>query len=103
MSSSFIGQIMVFAGNFAPAGWALCDGRLLKISDNDALFKAIGTSYGGDGTVTFALPDLRGRVPLGQGARDLACRPTSSARRLALKASRSRRRRCRLMAISSTP
>jgi microcystin-dependent protein len=68
MSSSFIGQIMVFAGNFAPAGWALCDGRLLKISDNDALFKAIGTSYGGDGTVTFALPDLRGRVPLGQGA-----------------------------------
>ena len=68
MSSPFIGQIMMFAGNFAPAGWALCDGRLLEISDNDALFKAIGTSYGGDGTVTFALPDLRGRVPLGQGA-----------------------------------
>jgi microcystin-dependent protein len=68
MSSGFIGQIMMFAGSFAPAGWALCDGRLLQISDNDALFKVIGTSYGGDGTVTFALPDLRGRVPLGQGA-----------------------------------
>jgi microcystin-dependent protein len=68
MSSPFIGQIMMFAGNFAPAGWALCDGRLLQISDNDALFKVIGTSYGGDGTTTFALPDLRGRVPLGQGA-----------------------------------
>ena len=68
MSSPFIGQIMIFAGNFAPAGWALCDGRLLQISDNDPLFKVIGTSYGGDGTTTFALPDLRGRVPLGQGA-----------------------------------
>jgi microcystin-dependent protein len=68
MSSPFLGQIMMFAGGFAPPGWALCDGRLLEVSDNDALFKVIGTSYGGDGTTTFALPDLRGRVPLGQGA-----------------------------------
>jgi microcystin-dependent protein len=68
MSSPFIGQIMIFAGNFAPVGWALCDGRLLPISDNTALFDVIGTTYGGDGTATFALPDLRGRVPLGRGA-----------------------------------
>jgi microcystin-dependent protein len=68
MSSLSIGQIMMFAGNFAPAGWAVCDGRLLQIVDYDALFRVIGTSYGGDGTVTFALPDLRGRAPLGQGA-----------------------------------
>jgi microcystin-dependent protein len=68
MSSPFIGQIMIFAGNFAPVGWALCDGRLLPVSDNTALFDVIGTTYGGDGTVTFALPDLRGRVPLGKGA-----------------------------------
>jgi microcystin-dependent protein len=68
MSSPFIGQIMIFAGNFAPVGWALCDGRLLPVSDNAALFDVIGTTYGGDGTVTFALPDLRGRVPLGKGA-----------------------------------
>ena len=68
MSSPFIGQIMIFAGNFAPVGWALCDGRLLEISDNEPLFRVIGTTYGGDGTVTFALPDLRGRVPLGDGA-----------------------------------
>ena len=68
MSSPFIGQIMIFAGNFAPVGWALCDGRLLPISDNTALFNVIGATYGGDGTTTFALPDLRGCVPLGKGA-----------------------------------
>jgi microcystin-dependent protein len=67
MSGPFIGQIMMFAGNFAPAGSAICDGSLLSIADNPALFDAIGTSYGGDGTSTFALPDLRGCVPIGQG------------------------------------
>ncbi len=58
----------MFAGNFAPQGWAFCDGQLLAISDNDTLFSLIGTIYGGDGVNTFALPDLRGRVPLHQGS-----------------------------------
>jgi microcystin-dependent protein len=67
MSSPFIGQIMIFGGNFAPAGWAFCAGQLLSVAENDQLFKLIGNVYGGDGVTTFALPDLRGRVPLGQG------------------------------------
>lgn len=64
---NFIGQIMIFCGNFAPQGWAFCNGSLLSIADNDALFALIGTTYGGDGINTFALPDLRGRVPVGLG------------------------------------
>jgi microcystin-dependent protein len=65
----YIGQIMLFAGNFAPVGWALCNGQLMSISQNSALFAILGTTYGGDGVTTFGLPDLRGRVPLhfGQG------------------------------------
>ena len=64
-----IGEIRLFGGNFAPRGWALCNGSLLQISSNQALFSILGTTYGGDGRSTFALPDLRGRVPLhvGQG------------------------------------
>ncbi|CAM1372263.1 phage tail protein [Tenacibaculum xiamenense] len=61
----FIGQIMLFAGNFAPRGWALCDGQLLAINSNTALFSILGTTYGGDGRTSFGLPDLRGRVPMG--------------------------------------
>ena len=67
MSSPFIGQIMIFGGNFAPAGWAFCAGQLLPIAEHAQLFKLIGNVYGGDGVTSFALPDLRGRVPLGQG------------------------------------
>lgn len=67
MSSPFIGEIRMFAGNFAPSGWAFCDGSLLAISDNDALFNLIGTTYGGDGQSTFALPDLRSKVPVHVG------------------------------------
>lgn len=63
----YIGEVRLFAGNFAPAGWAFCDGGLLPISENDALFALIGTTYGGDGQSTFAVPDLRGRVPIGIG------------------------------------
>ncbi|NDP27171.1 MAG: phage tail protein [Flavobacterium sp.] len=63
----YIGEIRLFAGNFAPAGWAFCDGSVLPISENDALFNLIGTIYGGDGEITFALPDFRGRVPIGVG------------------------------------
>ena len=67
MSSPFIGEIRMFAGNFAPAGWALCDGQPLAIAEYDTLFNLIGTTYGGDGQQTFNLPDLRGRVPVHQG------------------------------------
>ncbi len=63
----FIGQIVSFGGNFAPRGWALCDGQLLAISSNTALFSILGTTYGGDGRTTFALPDLRGRTAIHPG------------------------------------
>lgn len=64
---TYVGEIRMFAGNFEPAGWAFCDGRILPISENEVLFQIIGTQYGGDGESTFALPDLRGRLPLHQG------------------------------------
>jgi microcystin-dependent protein len=69
MSQPFIGEIRMFGGNFAPAGWAFCSGQLIPISENDTLFNLIGTTYGGDGQETFALPDLQGRIPIhaGQG------------------------------------
>ncbi len=63
----FLGEIRLFAGNFAPRGWAFCGGQLLSISQNTALFSLLGTSYGGDGRTTFGLPDLRGRVPVHEG------------------------------------
>jgi microcystin-dependent protein len=65
----FVAELMLFAGNFAPRGWAFCDGQLLAISQNTALFSLLGTNYGGNGTTTFALPDLRSRAPVhaGQG------------------------------------
>ena len=67
MGQPYIGEIRMFGGNFAPAGWAFCDGQLLPIAENDALFALIGTTYGGDGQTTFALPDLRGRIPVHEG------------------------------------
>src|ERR1044072_1703197 len=67
MSQPFIGEIRMFAGNFPPAGWMFREGQLLPISENDTLFNLIGTTYGGDGQETFALPDLRGRIPIHQG------------------------------------
>lgn len=67
MAQPYIGEIRMFAGNFAPAGWEFCHGQLLPISENDVLFQLIGTTYGGDGESTFAMPDLRGRLPLHQG------------------------------------
>ncbi len=68
MGQPYYGEIRLFAGNFAPAGWALCEGQLMPIGEFDVLFQIIGTTYGGDGQTTFALPDLRGRVPIHQGA-----------------------------------
>lgn len=68
MSEPFVGEIRMFAGNFAPRGWAFCDGQLLATSQNDALFSLLGTIYGGDGHTTFGLPDMRGRVPVHAGA-----------------------------------
>ena len=69
MPEPFVGEVRVFAGNFAPAGWAFCNGQLLQISTNTALFSLLGTNYGGNGLSSFALPDLRGRLPIhpGQG------------------------------------
>lgn len=67
MVQPYVGEIRMFAGNFAPAGWMFCEGQLLSISENETLFQLIGTTYGGDGQETFALPDLRGRIPVHQG------------------------------------
>jgi microcystin-dependent protein len=67
MSEPFLGQIILFAGTFAPRGWALCDGQILPINSNQSLFSILGTQYGGDGRTSFALPGLRGRVPVGVG------------------------------------
>jgi len=67
MAQPYVGEIRMFAGNFAPAGWMFCEGQLLPISEYETLFNLIGTTYGGDGQSTFALPDLRGRLPLHQG------------------------------------
>ena len=80
MSDPFIGEIRMFGGNFAPRGWAFCEGQLLSVNQNDALFSLLGTIYGGDGRTTFGLPDMRGRVPvhMGQG-------PGLSDRRLGSK------------------
>jgi microcystin-dependent protein len=81
MSEPFIGEIRMFAGNFAPRGWAFCDGQLLAVSQHDALFSLLGTIYGGDGRTTFGLPDLRGRIPIHAGHG-----PGLSERRLGAKA-----------------
>ncbi|HEV2720651.1 MAG TPA: tail fiber protein [Thermoanaerobaculia bacterium] len=67
MAQPYVGEIRMFAGNFAPAGWMFCEGQLLPISEYETLFNLIGTTYGGDGQSTFALPDLRGRLPMHQG------------------------------------
>src|SRR5881397_563739 len=67
MAQPYVGEIRMFAGNFAPEGWMFCEGQLLPISENETLFQLIGTTYGGDGQSTFGLPDLRGRLPLHQG------------------------------------
>jgi microcystin-dependent protein len=68
MAQPYVGEIRMFAGNFEPAGWAFCNGRMLPISENETLFQLIGTTYGGDGQETFQLPDLRGRVPVHNGS-----------------------------------
>jgi microcystin-dependent protein len=67
MAQPYVGEIRMFAGNFAPAGWMFCEGQLLPISENETLFQLIGTTYGGDGESTFGLPDLRGRLTMHQG------------------------------------
>lgn len=67
MAQPYVGEIRMFGGNFAPAGWMFCEGQLLPISENETLFNLIGTTYGGDGQSTFALPDLRGRLPMHMG------------------------------------
>ena len=68
MAQPYVGEIRMFAGSFEPAGWMFCSGQLLSIAENETLFQLIGTTYGGDGQETFALPDLQGRVPIHMGA-----------------------------------
>ena len=80
MSEPFVGEIRMFAGNFAPRGWATCDGQLLLVNQNDELFSLVGTIYGGDGRSTFGLPDLRGRLPIHYGSG-----PGLSARKIGQK------------------
>ena len=67
MSDQYVGEIRIFGGNFAPVDWRICDGSLLPIADYQVLYTLLGTTYGGDGITTFALPDLRGRIPINQG------------------------------------
>ncbi|HEX8457835.1 MAG TPA: tail fiber protein [Pyrinomonadaceae bacterium] len=67
MAQPYVGEIRMFAGNFAPVGWLFCEGQLLPISENETLFQLLGTTYGGDGQSTFGMPDMRGRIPLHQG------------------------------------
>lgn len=67
MAQPYVGEIRMFAGNFAPAGWAFCNGALMPISENETLWGLLGTTYGGNGTTTFGLPDLQGRLPMHQG------------------------------------
>jgi microcystin-dependent protein len=86
MAQPYVGEIRMFAGNFAPAGWMFCEGQLLPISENETLFQLIGTTYGGDGESTFALPDLRGRIPLHQGI-SFALAETGGAEEVTLTAS----------------
>ncbi|KZM49025.1 tail fiber protein [Labrenzia sp. OB1] len=85
MSEPFVGEIRMFAGTFAPRGWAFCDGQLLAVSQNDALFSLLGTTYGGDGRTTFALPEMRGRIPLHAGTG-----PGLTTRRLGQRSGRER-------------
>ena len=77
MAQPYVGEIRMFAGNFAPAGWMFCEGQLLPISENETLFQLIGTTYGGDGQSTFGLPDLRGRLLLPNRARTILTRKTT--------------------------
>ena len=94
MADPFVAEIRIFAGNFAPNGWAFCNGQLLPIAQNTAVFSLLGTTYGGDGKTTFALPNLQGRVPLhpGQGP---GCHGTTLVKRAATQPSRSSRPRLR--------
>ncbi|MBC3411720.1 tail fiber protein [Pseudomonas sp. SWRI107] len=79
MSDAYVGEIRLFAGNYAPQGWRFCDGSLLQVNQSPALFALISSLYGGDGRTTFALPDLRGRIPVGQGqGAGLSNRPLAS-------------------------
>src|SRR4026207_1109583 len=75
MAQPYVGEIRMFAGNFNPSGWLFCEGQLLPISENETLFQLIGTTYGGDGESTFALPDLRGRIPVHQGGGFVLAQP----------------------------
>lgn len=80
MAQPYVGEIRMFAGNFAPSGWMFCEGQQMPISEYETLFNLIGTTYGGDGQSTFALPDMRGRIPCTQATNSRWPRPLESKR-----------------------
>ena len=102
MAQPYVGEIRMFAGNFAPAGWMFCEGQLLPISENETLFQLIGTTYGGEGQATFALPDLRGRIPVHQGS-GLTLAETGGAEEITLTVSQIAAHNHALLATNDIP
>jgi microcystin-dependent protein len=102
MAQPYVGEIRMFAGNFAPAGWMFCEGQLLPISENETLFQLIGTTYGGDGQSTFGLPDLRGRIPIHQG-NGFILAETGGAEEITLTVSQIPAHTHTFMAVTNTP
>ncbi len=102
MAQPYVGEIRMFAGNFAPAGWMFCEGQLLPISEYETLFNLIGTTYGGDGQSTFALPDLRGRLPLHFG-NGFTLAETGGAETITLTVHRFRRTPTAMLATRNAP
>ena len=102
MADPFVAEIRIFPFNFAPKGWAWCNGQLMPLSQNTALFSLLGTTYGGDGKSTFALPDLEGRAPMHPG-QALGCRSMTWGRQVAVRRSRSWSPRYRRIAMACWP
>lgn len=102
MAQPYVGEIRMFGGNFAPAGWMFCDGSLLPISENETLFQLIGTTYGGDGQSTFAVPDLRGRIPIHQGSGFILAE-TGGAEEITLTVSQIPAHSHPMLAVAATP
>ena len=102
MAEPFLGEIRLFPYNFAPSGWAFCNGQIMAIAQNTALFSLLGTTYGGNGTSNFALPDLRGRLAVSSG-QGPGSRCTPWANKRGLRLSPSHRTRCRRTTIRSAP
>jgi microcystin-dependent protein len=101
LAQPYVGEIRMFAGNFAPAGWMFCEGQLLPISENETLFNLIGTTYGGDGQSTFGLPDLRGRIPVHMSTNNYVLAETGGVEQVTLTANQIPGHRHALMASTN--